>query len=373
MTLIEDRESYKENTKEPQVGEVVLLKQEQVQDDEGRVFTRRMVKVGDESDINITRRKEFAVGAEKFEQFLVEQGDTIRGTKIYTDAETKKKIVDVPEENIAARWLYYNTDGSESQMIDWAKDFPTAIALESLQRLDRGGRLLPQGKLDERTLELFTYMVDAIGIRSRARVYSERLVELTQSIEGPLSVISVGSGAAVPNIDATKRIEGELGNYVKWKFFDIDPRALGFAHELIEESDFQKSSVDYGDVSLNPDTHKWEFKGRSFVRAYKEPSESVDVVDALGLWEYLEEDTAVKFLHRLYDKVKPGGMIIVSNMLKDRPQEEFNKKGVGWPTLQLRSETDLLRIVEAAGVDTSLVTMTHAEDGVYVVMDIQKL
>lgn len=371
MTLTENYETSQEKMT-LRVGEVALLSHEQAVDKNGRPFFRRHVRVGDESDRDTKRRDEFAQGAAKFEQDLIDHPQW-PGTVIFTDPETGGKIVEVAVENEAAMWLYYEADGTPTQMIDWAKDFPTAIALEPLQRLANGGRMLPQGELDPRTLELFTYMVDAIGIRSRARIYAQRLVEEAQKKDGPLKIISVGSGAAVPNIDATKRIEAETGNYVKWKFFDIDPRALKFAHALIEEAEFEKSSVDYGGVSFNVETNEWEFEGRSYARAFKEESESADVVDALGLWEYIDTDEAgKKFLERLYDKVKPGGMMIVSNMLRKRPQEEFNIRGVGWPSLELRSEEDLLRIVELAGIDTSLVTMTHAEDGVYVVMEIRK-
>ena len=379
MTLVGEHEANKENL-QPAIGEVLLLKQEQVFDSEGRPFFRRTVRVGDESDANIERRLESEEIGEQLNQWLIDHPipegedveDTLR-TVVGINPETKEKFVYVPDENKAGRWLYYDENNQPTQMLDWAKDFPTAIALFAIQRPSKeGGRRLPQGELDERTIELFTYMVDAIGIRSRARIYAQRLVELAQSTDGPLNIISVGSGAAVPNIDASLRIEKELGQYVKWKFFDIDPNALEFAHELVQEVDLEKTSFDYGPVSYDVDENKWKFKGRSFSRAYKEESESADVVDALGLWEYLKKDTAVKFAKELYDKVKPGGMMIVSNMLKGRPQEEFNIRGVGWPNLELRSEEDLLEIMEEAGINTMNVTMTHSEDGVYVVMEIQK-
>lgn len=41
--------------------------------------------------------------------------------------------------------------------------------------------MLPQGELDARTLELFTYMIDAIGIRARAKIYAEDLTQLARA------------------------------------------------------------------------------------------------------------------------------------------------------------------------------------------------
>jgi hypothetical protein len=370
MTPTIERQQHRENAL-PGLGEVFVLSEKEAFDEDGRPYMRREVLVGDESDLDIELRALFASVGDDFNALLLAHPE-LTGTQVVRNTETGVNEVIIDENNLAGLWLYYDEDGNPTQMIDWAKDFPTAIALESLQRLAEGGRMLPQGKLDARTIQLFTYMVDAIGIRSRARIYTQRMVELSQTIDGPMIVMSVGSGAAVPNIDATKRIEDELGHSVFWRFFDIDPRALGFAHTLISEAQFKQSSVDYGEVTEDPETGERQFHGRSFVRAYKEASESVHVVDALGLWEYLDEETAVKFAKHLYDKVKPGGMMIVSNMLKGRPQQEFNLRGVGWPSLYLRDETDLLRILEKAGIDSKNVTMSFSEDGVYVVMEIHK-
>ena len=365
MTLIEQHETYNGDA-ELKVGEVLVLSDELVSDIENHPYFRRMVRVGDESDLDPERKASFNDFANHAEKLLVDNPEWKR-----TIIRQKTKEVIIAEDNLAARWLYLDNEGNPTQMMDWAKDFPTAIALEPLQRLERGGRRLEKGHLDERTLELFTYMIDAIGIRSRAHIYAQRLVELADNVDGPLSIISVGSGAAVPNIEATLKVEALQGKYVNWQFFDLDPNALAFAHELIEEAKFEKSAVEYGPVSMDTEA-KWHFEGRSYEAAFEAPNESVDVVDALGLWEYLRDGDAEDFARELYAKVKSGGMMIISNMLVGRPQSDFNKRGVGWPPLVRRSEEDLIRVLTKAGIDSRNITMTHAQDGVYVVVEIQK-
>lgn len=367
MTLIEEHESYKEETRLA-VGEVLLKKHDQRRDSLDRPYFRREVQVGDISDASEEKKLWYRSEGEKGEAWLRANPQV---KKTIVRRKTREVIID--PNNRAACDLYYDSAGNPTSMVEWAKDFPDAIALYALQHPDTdGGRMLESGTIDHATREKFTYMLDAIGIRTRAAIYAEILVDLAVSTdEDRLNIISVGSGAAVPNIGATRRVEQELGKSIDWRFFDNDPRAIGFAHTLINEQGFERSRVDYGPTTIHEDGTS-TFEGRSYHEAYAQPDESANVVDALGLFEYLRDETAIDFVKNLYAKVKPGGVMIISNMLKNRPQEEFNKRGVGWPHLFLRSEDDLLTVLSLAGVDTNDVTMTHAVDGVYVVVEIRK-
>jgi hypothetical protein len=349
----------------PPIGEIRSVRTEQVTDRKGHEYTRREVMVGDESDKNPELRDHYRRGGDHFERIL-RINPNIPSTTI------EKGKVTIPEDNEAARWLYYDDQGNDTQMIEWAAKFPTAIALEPLQRLQDGGGWLTGGKLDDRTLELFTNMVDGIGLRSRARIYTHQLVEYAKKNKADeVTIISLGSGAAVPNIQATQELESNH-TAAHWSFYDFDPHALMFAEKLVGENKFEYSTFDYGPTWQNPETGAVEPKGQNYLRAFGVEDESADIVDALGLWEYLKPEAATRFASKLYDKVKPGGSLIVSNMLPSRPQREFNQRAVGWPGLFLRSESDLLDIVDAAGIDTRQVTMTHAQDGVYVVMEVKK-
>lgn len=365
MTVVNER-LESEEFDDLRIGDVQILKTEITKDRKGHEYVLNHVRVGDESDADVSLREWYREQGNQFEQML-------RLNPQWAGTHTKDGRVAVSPDNQAAQWLYYEPSGEPSQMLEWASRFPTAIALEPLQRLDGGGRWLEDGAVDARTLELFTNMVDGIGLRSRARIYCQQLVDHAErSDTDTLTIVSLGSGAAVPNIQATRELEGS-NVAAHWKFFDFDPEALIFARQLIEENDFDYSTFDYGPEWENPATGVMEPKGQNYLRAFGVPDESVDIVDALGLWEYLKPKDATRFVHALYKKVKPGGSMIVSNMLPSRPQREFNQRAVGWPGLYLRNDTDLLDIVAEAGIDTKQVTMTHAEDGVYVVMEIRKL
>ncbi len=346
-------------------GEVQQLFNEVVTDSEKRLYRRELVRVGDISDADPRRRDQFRRKGDAFEA-LLQANPTIPATV------SGNGTVIIPEANAAARWLYYDEQGNDTQMIEWARRFPTAIALEPLQRPDVGGAWLSKGGLDERTRDYFINMVDGIGLRSRASIYGEKLLALAAHRQlSEMHIISLGSGAAIPNGQATERLE-QNGVSAHWSFFDIDPQALIFAQHLMREKGFATSTFDYGPELVNVKTGKREPIGRNYLRAFGGEQESVDIVDALGLWEYLTAEQAVKFAKNSYRKLKPGGSLIVSNMLPTRPQLHFNQRAVGWPGLYLRGDNELLDIITAAGIDSSEVTITHPEDGVYAVMEVRK-
>lgn len=362
MTFTETGHERLPEFDEPRVGEVVVLRHELRRDDLGCTYYHRDVVVGDESQP--TTREQYRKMGDQEEARL-------RDNPGWRTTIANGGKIQVFPENEAAMHLYHDVTKpgdvpKDTQMAAWAEAFPSAIALEPLQRLALGGSELPGGTVDPRTLEWFTNMVDGIGIRSRARIYANDVVEVAaNSPSHVLTIVSAGSGAAVPNIEASERVEGELGKRLNWKLYDLDPKALDFAEKLKEQSSVAHSTFELGERD-----NEGKFRGRNYFRAFEVPDGSADVVDALGLWEYLDDRKATKFLEKLYPKVKPGGKMIVSNMLTSRPQLEYNQRAVGWPSLHLRSDQELLDIVQAAGIDTHFVTMTHARDGVYVVMEI---
>lgn len=331
------------------------------QDPAGRFFERRVVKVGDESDPE-TRQK-FLDKAEAYEKLLSANKDSWTPTHI--DEETKQLLVDPM--NLPAVDLYYDEHGRETLMTRWGSQMMQAIALEPLQNLSKGGRFLPEGRLDRRTLELFTNMPDGIGLRSRQHIYAELVAgHALRGEQGDMQVVSLGSGASVPNIEAAQSVAEVSDRKIHWQFYDLDPNALKSADLMLNEANLGNSTFDFGPKASE------DYEGRNYIEARQIDDESVDVVDALGLWEYLRESNARTFLGMMYPKLKEGGAMIVSNMKIDRPQPLYNQYAVGWPKLIMRSEQDMLDIVQKAGIPTDKVTITHPDDGVYMVMEVRK-
>ncbi|MNL74631.1 hypothetical protein D3C87_2002990 [compost metagenome] len=77
------------------------------------------------------------------------------------------------------------------------------------------------------------------------------------------------------------------------------------------------------------------------------------------------------FLQRALRLVKPGGAVIVSNMLITSPQIDFILRCIGWAHIFPRSLQQLQDIHLAAGIPVENVTVIVPKDGVYAVMEIR--
>ena len=184
--------------------------------------------------------------------------------------------------------------------------------------------------------------------------------------------MSLGSGAAVPNIQATRAVEDTLEKAIHWDLYDVDPTALRYAAKMTTAASFRSSTFEFGRTLPQNHEDEPQFAGRSYIEARSRENGSLDMVDALGLWEYLDFKQAKAFLKMLYPKLKEEGSMIVSNMRTERPFPHYNQRAVGWPKLYMRTEAELIDIVEAAGINPMNVTITTPEDGVYAVMEIKK-
>jgi hypothetical protein len=372
MTFIEERESLRRPHGETvPLGEVSVTFEGSSRDSLGRRFEKRNVIVGDESDRDPMTRQAHFERANQFEAMLQHHPEW-RATHLGREEdgeELGRLYIDL--HNLAAVDLYLE-DGRETQMFEWGHQMMQAIALEPLQNLGKGGQFLSKGHLDQRTLERFMYMPDGRGLRSRQHIYSDLLVQQAVNTPGDtLRIVSLGSGASVPNIEASQKIEQETGKHIEWQLFDLDPNALFNAERMTNKAGLALSTFDFGPKSTNP--NQPGFTGRSYIEArHAIEDNSLDAVDALGLWEYLEDNQAKMFLKMMYKKLKPDAPMIISNMRKKRPHPLYNKRAVGWPDVIMRSDEDLLDIVYSAEIPTEQVRLTTPEDSVYVVMEIRK-
>ena len=224
-------------------------------------------------------------------------------------------------------------------LLAWrARLVPTALALFVVQNPleDR----LPDGtKMDSDSRQWFIHANDAIGVRSRAKVLAA-LVEKYIHNESENNWVSLASGAAIPVLEALRNAKLD-GQQVYLTLVDKDPVALSWAETMAAQE------------GLVVGEHQAE------------------LVDALGIFEYFSDTDAVTFLQRALRLVKPGGAVIVSNMLTSSPQIDFVLRGIGWEDIHPRSLQQLQDIHLAAGVPVENVTVVVPKDGVYAVMEMK--
>ena len=130
---------------------------------------------------------------------------------------------------------------------------------------------------------------------------------------------------------------------------------------------------------------------QSLGKRVKLPSDSFDIVDAVGILEYLGNDNFVKnfeyggvikskrtfagaptFLKNAYEITKPGGLLLVGNMLDTHPQLGFTLNTLQWSHIQPRSIGEMVGVIDSAGLNGAEVEVHCPDDGVYALYAIRK-
>lgn len=249
-------------------------------------------------------------------------------------------------------------------MAAWrARLVPRALALFVVQNpLEER---LPEGtKMDSESRQWFIHANDAIGVRSRAQVLAA-LVEKYIHNDIESDWISLASGAAIPVLEAlrTAKLDGQK---VHLTLVDNDPVALRWAETMAAQE-----GLNVGEQLTLLNRHLLHQFIRNDDLLLELGEHQAELVDALGIFEYFNDADAVIFLQRALRLVKPGGAVIVSNMLTTSPQIDFILRCIGWAPIFPRSLQQLQDIHIAAGVPPENVTVVVPKDGVYAVLEVR--
>lgn len=280
-----------------------------------------------------------------------------QGPRVEINESGEKELVCNP----AAEEMY----SAMPAMASWRKELvPGAVALYPLQYPQE--RYLPNGvEIDDLTRDMFTNSLDAIGIRTRAKVMSHLSASYINE-DGVTNWTSLACGAAVPVLNAIEDNSNKI-NGINLKLIDFDPSALSFAGDLAQSRNLAEGE-------------DFELINRNLIRelvvkdhlVQEIGGESMNLVDALGIFEYFNEKYSAKFLANAYKLVKPGGALVAANMLDTHPEILFNQRVIGWPTIYPRSIENLKYIIEESGIDLRNVSMTIPSDGIYAIFEIKK-
>ncbi|TNV20042.1 class I SAM-dependent methyltransferase [Buttiauxella sp. B2] len=239
---------------------------------------------------------------------------------------------------------------------------PTALSLWAVQH-PLAERLISGREVDSNSRSWFIHANDAQGVRSRAKVMAAIADNhINNSVSG--NWVSLACGAAVPVLRTLRGAKLRAQKFTLL-LIDHDRQSLKFArglatqYGLVEGHHFQLLMRNLFDRMVASD------------KLVQELGEySAELVDGLGIFEYFSAPEAVHFIRHALRLVKPGGVLIISNMLATSPQLAFLLRCIGWPTLYPRTLLEIRDIVLAAGVDLKNVTVTLPNDGVYAVLEI---
>lgn len=212
------------------------------------------------------------------------------------------------------------------------------------------------------TRDIFLGVLDARAVRTRATEASSIIMDhisATREKGANLISASLACGAAEPVYNLAKDIREKGFGFKKIILADSDPMALATSYSLANRNCLEDVvELQLKDLLSTPLTE--------FI-----PPHSVDVVDILGLFEYLDFEVGAELLRKVRDIVSPNGIIVFGNMLDHRPQQKFFEDVVKWPKLKQRSISEVLTIISEAGYSEQRSLVRVPSEGVYAVYGIK--
>lgn len=231
-----------------------------------------------------------------------------------------------------------------------------------LQRYDR---FLAAGSMtdgeDEYGLtsrDYLTGVIDAHAVRTRAQTVRTLLAEHFEGVDRPLRFMSIACGAAGPILDYVRDGAADCMRVDELMFVDHDPLALATTSALAR-------AAGLGDIVRPLRKNLLKTAPSTYV------SGKVDMVDLVGVFEHLPSGrmghrVASSVLAAAAEVVRPGGLILLGNMLDHRPQQRFFDSV--WPRLSQRTISQVLALAAEAGIPAQLVKVrVPAREGVYAV------
>jgi len=231
-----------------------------------------------------------------------------------------------------------------------------------LQRYDR---FLAAGPMsdhqDEYGLDSRDYLtgvIDAHAVRTRAQTAKTLLHEHFAGSDRPLRFLSIACGIAGAIFDYVHEAAGGGVVVDELTFVDHDPLALATTVALA-----RTAGLDGVVRPLRKNLLKTA--PASYV------SGQVDMVDLVGVFEHLPSGrlghrVASSVLAAAAEVVRPGGLVLLGNMLGERPQQRFFDSV--WPRLSQRTIRQVLALAGEAGFPAHLVKVrVPAREGVYAV------
>ena len=169
---------------------------------------------------------------------------------------------------------------------------------------------------------------DGRAVRQTASLAADAVARRRERWGTAARIVAVGAGTG----EGAAAIAARLGTQAL-TLLDRDPLALAAAYAI--HGDGVKATLVEHDLA----TGLAAATGRGF-----------DVVDLGGTLGTLSDRAGVALLRAARHALRPGGVVLLSNMLAARPQETFFEHVVRWPQIVRRSPAQLAALIAAAGV-----------------------
>jgi len=172
----------------------------------------------------------------------------------------------------------------------------------------------------------------ARGVRIRlqqAVSWLRQEIEARAAHQETISILSLASGGARDIIQAVA--DAPWRERVDYLGIDIDPDAVQYAREQARTAGLNgRIRFEVGNALRPP--RAWEAR--------------FDIVYSLGLLDYLRDRTAVRFINRVYDMLRPDGAFLFG-MVTSNPNQRFFEDYLNWRMIY-RSPDHILSLAKSS-------------------------
>lgn len=274
---------------------------------------------------------------------------TIVSSKPLDEANTPQRTL--------ASWLAYIPPGMRA----WRGYMPGGFATYHVHAPEVKGRHT-RVKLDAITRRFFRHTYDAVGLRSRAYILSWIALAWAEQSKLPVRWLSIAGGSGLPVYEIFADMPEKIRKNARLKVADIDQTTLDFAAEIYDLQGISIPEVSFECIDICNTR-----KRRILLESYR-PS----IVDAMGLFEYLDKAPAISLIKAIYKQLPKGGIFVFTNMSPEHPDYAVHKKALQWPGVIARSESDIAQFLKKAKIPLACCQAYRAHDKVYTVYKVEK-
>ncbi len=212
---------------------------------------------------------------------------------------------------------------ARNKPLGYAGDYLT-IDLIYQQKINSSG-------LGEKWDELFHRFEAPQAVRNRKAYFIATINKLVEEKPGNISILNLASG---PCRDVAECLESLNGHATRIELhcIDIDREAIKYAEKMVEP---------YADKA------KIVFERQNIFRF--KASRKYDLVWSGGLFDYLEDDTAVDVIKRMWNCTNDGGKMIVGNFHPSNTSRNYMEWCGQWFLIH-RSDEELTNLFLKAGI-----------------------
>lgn len=222
-------------------------------------------------------------------------------------------------------------------------------ALDIIYNYSFGGKRTIGGRVDD----FWIGMINAQAVRNRLKVVKQELRKaiLAHADKEEVRLLSLACGSAQGVIEVIAELKAE-GIRTRVLLLDSDLTALDYAEKLaFRHGVFDQVETVCGNV----------LRSAGISRKFQP-----DVVEMLGMLDYLSSETAIKLIGNIRRSLKVNGVFLTCNIAPNA-EMHFLRHVINWDDMIYRSSGELAEIIEGAGfTDYVILYEPHGIHGVVV-------